>query len=152
MKRALISFLFAVSAIMVFATVANAQRNVTPTVDPVLETDAKHNLEVARQAFSPLKKAYKQVLMRFDETFAAYPDFTAMDEFLYMAGVSSYWLAEGKGKQKVNSKSEKEMKRFAPDRLKIDAQAFLSMLIDKYPQSKFKPDAEKTLAEIKSKQ
>jgi outer membrane protein assembly factor BamD (BamD/ComL family) len=152
MKRALISCLFAVSAFIAFATVAIAQRNVTPTVDPVLETDAKHNLEVARQAFSPLKKAYKQVLMRFDETFAAYPDFTAMDEFLYMAGVSSYWLAEGKGKQKVNAKSEKEMKRFAPDRLKIDAQAFLSMLIDKYPQSKFKPDAEKTLAEIKSKQ
>jgi outer membrane protein assembly factor BamD (BamD/ComL family) len=151
MSRTILKFisvvliLFGVSSVM-------AQRNVTPTVDPVLETDAKHNLEVARQAFSPLKKAYKQVLMRFDETFAAYPDFTAMDEFLYMAGVSSYWLAEGKGKQKVNAKSEKEMKRFAPDRLKIDAQAFLSMLIDKYPQSKFKPDAEKTLAEIKSKQ
>ena len=152
MKRGLISFFFAITVCVVLGTNALAQRNVTPTVDPVLETDAKHNLEVARQAFSPLKKAYKQVLMRFDETFAAYPDFTAMDEFLYMAGVSSYWLAEGKGKQKVNAKSEKEMKRFAPDRLKIDAQAFLSMLIDKYPQSKFKSDAEKTLSEIKSKQ
>ena len=152
MKRGLISILVVITAFMVFGASANAQRNVTPTVDPVLETDAKHNLEVARQAFSPLKKAYKQVLMRFDETFAAYPDFTAMDEFLFMAGVSSYWLAEGKGKQKVNAKSEKEMKRFAPDRLKIDAQAFLSMLVDKYPQSKFKSDAEKTLAEIKSKQ
>ena len=152
MKRFIISALFALAATATVSSVTPAQRNVTPTVDPVLETDAKHNLEVARQAFSPLKKAYKQVLMRFDETFAAYPDFTAMDEFLYMAGVSSYWLAEGKGKQKVNAKSEKEMKRFAPDRLRIDAQAFLSMLIDKYPQSKFKPDAEKTLAEIKSKQ
>jgi outer membrane protein assembly factor BamD (BamD/ComL family) len=139
-------------ALTAFGSVATAQRNVTPAVDPILETDAKHNLEVARQAFSPLKKAYKQVLMRFDETFAAYPDFSAMDEFLYMAGVSSYWLAEGKGKQKVNVKSEKEMKRFNPERLRIDAQAFLSMLIDKYPDSKFKPDAEKTLAEIKSKQ
>src|ERR1044071_8486576 len=128
MKRVFISFVFSTVALIALSSIATAQRNVTPTVDPVLETDAKHNLEVARQAFSPLKKAYKQVLMRFDETFAAYPDFTAMDEFLYMAGVSSYWLAEGKGKQKVNDKSEKEMKRFAPDRLKIDAQAFLSML------------------------
>ena len=152
MKRVFLSFIFSIAALTAFSSIVTAQRNVTPTVDPVLETDAKHNLEVARQAFSPLKKAYKQVLMRFDETFAAYPDFTAMDEFLYMAGVSSYWLAEGKGKQKVNTKSEKEMKRFAPDRLKIDAQAFLSMLVDKYPQSKFKSDAEKTLAEIKSKQ
>ena len=152
MKRLVTSLVLSLTALMALSSLAVAQRNVTPTVDPVLETDAKHNLEVARQAFSPLKKAYKQVLMRFDETFAAYPDFTAMDEFLYMAGVSSYWLAEGKGKQKVNAKSEKEMKRFAPDRLKIDAQAFLSMLIDKYPQSKFKPEAEKTLAEIKSKE
>ena len=44
-----------------------AQRNVTPAVDPILETDAKHNLDVARQAFR-LKKAYKGVLMRFEET------------------------------------------------------------------------------------
>jgi outer membrane protein assembly factor BamD (BamD/ComL family) len=141
-----------IAGLSVFASVAACQRNVTPTVDPILEADAKHNLDVARQAFSPLKKAYKQVLMRFDETFAAYPDFTAMDEFLYMAGVSSIYLAEGKGKQTVNPKSEKEMKRFAPDRLKTDAEAFLSMLVDKYPQSKFKSDAEKTLAELKSKQ
>ena len=152
MSRGQLTKLFIPVAILWLSTFAAAQRNVTPNVDPVLEADAKHNLEVARQAFSPLKKAYKQVLMRFDETFAAYPDFTAMDEFLYMAGVSSYWLSEGKGKQTVNTKSEKEMKRFSPDRLKTDAQAFLSMLIDKYPQSKFKPDAEKTLAEIKSKQ
>jgi outer membrane protein assembly factor BamD (BamD/ComL family) len=152
MKRLFISFIFSIAILISFSSITTAQRNVTPTVDPVLETDAKHNLDVARQAFSPLKKAYKQVLMRFDETFAAYPDFTAMDEFLYMAGVSSYLLAEGKGKQAVNAKSDKEMKRFAPDRLRIDAQAFLSMLIDKYPQSKFKPDAERTLAEIKSKQ
>jgi outer membrane protein assembly factor BamD (BamD/ComL family) len=117
-----------------------------------METDAKHNLDVARQAFSPLKRAYKQVLMRFDETFAAYPGFTGMDEFLYMAGMSSYYLAEGKGKQTVNTNSEKEMKRFAPDRLRIDAMAYLSMIVDKYPDSRFKPDAEKTLNQIKAKQ
>lgn len=151
MKRSLF-FLFGIICFCLLTQSILAQRNVTPVVDPVLEADAKHNLEVARQAFSPLKKAYKQVLLRFDETFAAYPDFTGMDEFLYMAGVSSYYLAEGKGKQIVNTKSEKDMKRFNPERLRIDAQAFLSMLIDKYPQSKYKEDAEKTLAEIKSKQ
>jgi outer membrane protein assembly factor BamD (BamD/ComL family) len=152
MKRIVLSVLFSLAALLAFSTDAAAQRNVSPVLDAVLEADAKHNLEVARQAFSPLKKAYKQVLLRFDETFAAYPDFTGMDEFLYMAGVSSYYLAEGKGKQIVNTKSEKEMKRFNPERLRIDAQAFLSMLIDKYPQSKYKEDAVKTLAEIKSKQ
>src|SRR6476619_538611 len=121
MKRAVISFAFILAAFIAFSSNVSAQRNVSPAVDPIMETDAKHNLDVARQAFSPLKRAYKQVLMRFDETFAAYPGFTGMDEFLYMAGMSSYYLAEGKGKQTVNTNSEKEMKRFAPDRLRIDA-------------------------------
>jgi outer membrane protein assembly factor BamD (BamD/ComL family) len=44
------------------------------------------------------------------------------------------------------------MKRFDADRLKADALKFLSMVVDKYPQSKFRPDAEKTLTELKSKQ
>jgi outer membrane protein assembly factor BamD (BamD/ComL family) len=154
MKRALIPFLFAFVTVLAVNSSAIAQRNVTPAIDrdPILETDAKHNLDVARQAYSPLKKAYKQVLLRFDETFAAYPDFSQMDEFLYLAGMSSYLLAEGKGKQKVDTKSEKEMKRFDPERLRTDAQAFLSMVVDKYPNSKFKPDAEKTLADLKAKQ
>lgn len=136
----------------IFVSIVSAQRNVTPAIDrdPVLEADAKHNLDVARQAFLPLKKAYKQVLLRFDETYAAYPDFSQMDEFLYMAGMSSYYLSENKGKQKVDTKSEKEMKRFAPDKLREDAVAYLSMLVDKYPQSKFRPEAEKALAEMKS--
>jgi outer membrane protein assembly factor BamD (BamD/ComL family) len=152
MSRTFINFIAIALIVFAAAGYVTAQRNVTPTVDPVLEADAKHNLDVARQAYSPLKKAYKQVLLRFDETFAAYPDFSAMDEFLYLAGMSSYYLAEGKGKQIVNTKSEKEMKRFNPERLRIDAQAFLSMIVDKYPDSKFRSDAEKALSEIKSKQ
>jgi len=153
MKRAIISFIFVVFGLLAFQNVAYGQRNVTPAIerDPVLEQDAKHNLDVARQAFLPMKKAYKQVLMRFDETFAAYPDFSQMDEFLYIAGMSSYYLAEGKGKQKVDEHSEKEMKRFAPEKLREDAVMYLSMVVEKYPQSKFRPDAEKALGEIKGK-
>ena len=152
MRRVLTSFLLALSTVILCSSFATAQRNVTPAIDrdPVLEADAKHNLDVARQAFLPLKKAYKQVLLRFDETYAAYPDFSQMDEFLYMAGMSSYYLSENKGKQKVDIKSEKDMKRFAPEKLHDDAIAYLSMLVDKYPQSKFRPEAEKALAEIKA--
>jgi len=152
MRRVFIGFLFTLSFVVLTGSFTVAQRNVTPAIDrdPVLEADAKHNLDVARQAFLPLKKAYKQVLLRFDETYAAYPDFSQMDEFLYIAGMSSYYLSENKGKQKVDTKSEKEMKRFAPDKLREDAVAYLSMLVDKYPQSKFRPDAEKTLEEMKS--
>jgi outer membrane protein assembly factor BamD (BamD/ComL family) len=133
-----------------FGGSAIAQRNVTPAIerDPLLEKDAKHNLDVARQAYL-LKKAYKGVLMRFEETFAAYPDFSQMDEFLYYAGMSSYYLSEGKGRQKVDMKSEREKDKYAPAKLKEDAVAYLSMLVEKHPQSKYKDDAEKTLALLK---
>jgi outer membrane protein assembly factor BamD (BamD/ComL family) len=129
---------------------AFAQRNIDPAIDrdPLLEQDAKHNLDVAWQAFR-LKKAYKGVLMRFEETFAAHPEFSKMDEFLYLAGMSSYYLAEGKGKQKVNLKSEKEKDKYAPTKLREDAVAYLSMLIQKNPESQYRSEAEKTLALLK---
>jgi outer membrane protein assembly factor BamD (BamD/ComL family) len=132
---------------------ASAQRNIEPKLDtdPVLEQDAKHNLDVAWQAYR-LKKAYKGVLMRFEETYAAYPNFSKMDEFLYMAGMSSYYLSENKGKQKIDLKSKKEKEKYAPAKLKEDAVAYLSMLIEKYPESKYRPDAEKTLSVLKPAQ
>jgi len=128
-----------------------AQRNVTPAIDrdPIMEQDAKHNLEVARTAFN-LKKAYKGVLMRFEETYAAYPDFSKIDEFLYLAGMSSYYLSENKGKQKVDLKLEKEKDKFAPSKLREDAIAYLSTIVSKYPDSQFKEDAEKTLKLLKT--
>jgi len=115
----------------------------------VMERDAKHNLDVAKQYFSPLKKAYKSVIDRFEETYAAYPEFTAIDEFLYLAGMSSYYLSEGKGKQKVNLKSEREKEKYAPEKLRADAVAYLSTVVEKYPESKFAGDASKTLAILK---
>lgn len=127
-----------------------AQRNVTPAVDPVLEADAKHNLDVARQAFR-LKKAYKGVLMRFEETYAAYPEFSNIEEFLYLAGMSSYYLSQNKGKQKVNLKSEKEKNKFAPEKLREDAVAYLSLMLEKNPQSQHKDEAEKVLRELRSR-
>ena len=104
----------------IFGFTASAQRNVTPTVDTAMETDAKHNLDVARQAFLPLKKAYKQVIFRFEETYAAYPDFTGIDEFLYLAGMSSYYLSDrqrqAKGRSKVRKRKGKIRPRKAPHR------------------------------------
>ncbi len=127
------------------------QRSPAPAIarDPILEADAKHNLDVAKQAFAPLKKAYKQVLLRFEETYAAYPEFSQIDEFLYLAGMSSYYLAEGKGKQKIDPKFEKDKEKFAPEKLRADAVAYLSTVVDKYPQSRFVSDAQKTLKLLK---
>jgi len=150
MKKNILAFVFTFFSLFVFSSSILAQRNIEPKVDrdPILEADAKHNLEVAQQYFK-LKKAYKAVLMRFEETFAAYPDFSKMDEFLYYAGMSSFYLSGNKGKQKVASETEK--KKFAPEKLREDAVAYLSMIVEKYPQSSFKNDAEKTLKELEAK-
>jgi len=151
MKRLICSFGFGLFALLMLSSWVAAQKNVTPAIDrdPILEQDAKHNLDVAWQAFGPARKAYKQVLMRFEETFAAYPDFSKMDEFLYLAGMSSYYLSENKGKQKVDLKSEKEKDKYSPERLKENAVAYLAMVVDKYHDSKYRPDAEATLKLLK---
>ena len=135
-----------------FGSAVIAQRSPQPAVDrdPLLEADAKHNLDVARQGFSPLKKAYKQVIYRFEETFVAYPEFSKMDEFLYLAGMSSFYLSENKGKQKVDFKNDKEKQKFAPDKLRKDAVNYLTQVVEKYPQSTFVGDAKKTLDQLKT--
>ncbi len=150
MKR-LTLFLFLVFASLGIANNAAAQRNVTPAIDrdPLMEQDAKHNLDVAKQYFL-LKKAYKGVLERFEETYAAYPTFSKMDEFLYYAGMSSYYLSENKGKQKIDLKREKDPAKYEPAKLKDDAIGYLSTIVEKFPESKFKADAEKALTTLKA--
>lgn len=152
MRTKFFTYIFAVLAFAVFSSSVAAQRNVTPVLDPVMEADAKRNLDVARQGFGPGKQAYKQVLLRFEETYAAYPEFTGIGEFIYMAGMSSYYLSENKGKQKVNLKIEREKEKYAPERLRAEAIAYLSIVVEKYPDLKDIDTAKKTLALLKSKQ
>ena len=152
MKKSLIVFAFAVFSLFAFGNAAFAQKQIEPQItrDPILEADATHNLEAANYYFKT-RKAYKAVLMRFEETFAAYPDFSKMDEFLYLAGMSSFYLSDNKGKQKVDRKNEEEAKKFAPEKLREDAVAYLSRLVETYPQSQYKSGAEKTLESLKAK-
>lgn len=152
MKKFLSLIFLTCSLIAAASIAASAQRSPQPAIDrdPLLEADATHNLDVARQGFSPLKKAYKQVIYRFEETYAAYPDFSKMDEFLYLAGMSSYYLAENKGKQKIDFKNDKEKVKFAPEKLRKDAVNYLTQVVEKYPQSTFAADAKKTLDELKA--
>lgn len=152
MNRQFLAFIFAIFGLFIFAGSGAAQKQIEPQIqrDPVLESDSLHNLEVARQAFR-LRKAYKGVLMRCEEIIAANPDFSKMDEVLYLSGMSSFYLAEGKGKQKINEKFDDEKKKYAPEKLREDANVYLKMLIDKYPQSQFKQEAEKTLKLLETK-
>ena len=151
MKKAFL-FLSLFACLFAFSASVSAQKQIEPAIqrDPILEADASHNLEVARQYFIT-KKAYKAVLMRFEETFAAYPEFSKMDEFLYYAGMSSFYLSNNKGKQKIDAKSEEEKVKFAPEKLREDAIGYFSAIVEKYPQSQYKTQAENKLKEIELK-
>ena len=150
MKRNFLPLALLVFSLFIFEKSAFGQKQIEPQIqrDPILELDAKHNLEVANFSFKT-RKAYKAVLMRFEETFAAYPEFSKMDEFLYLAGMSSFYLSENKGKQKIVSEEEK--KKFAPEKLREEAAAYLSQLVEKYPQSQYKSDAAKTLRTLEAR-
>ena len=150
MKKAFLYFSLIIS-FFAFAANLSAQKNIEPQVerDPVLEADAKHNLEVAWQYFK-LKKAYKAVIDRCEETIAAHPEFSKMDEVLYLSGMSSYYLSINKGKQKVDLTTEKDKEKYAPEKLRENAEAYLGTLVEKYPQSKYKEDAETTLKILKT--
>ncbi len=152
MKKKFLVFAIIIFGFSAFGNQAFAQKQIEPQIqrDPILEADAMHNLEVAQFSFKT-RKAYKAVLMRFEETFAAYPEFSKMDEFLYLAGMSSFYLSENKGKQKIDLKSEEEKVKFAPEKLREDATAYLSQIVEKYPQSAFKTEAEKTLKTLEAK-
>ena len=125
--------------LFVAAPLARAQGNAKqgPDVmrDPDLEKDSLHNLEVARHYFK-LKKAYIAALQRCEEIIAGNPVFSKIDEVLFMAGESSLRLAENKGKQasKVTS-----------DKLREDARDYLSQLVNGYPDSSFRKQAEDDL-------
>jgi len=150
MRKALLlfSFIFVLFAFSAFAQKDPDEKPVP--IDQVLELDANHNLNVAWQYFK-LRKAYKAVLLRTDETIAAHPTYSKIDEIFYLHGMSSYFLANGKGKQKLDLKvlSDEEQERFSDKRLDEDALVYLSMLVEEHPESKYAKKAKKTLDKIK---
>lgn len=115
--------------------------------DADMESDATHNLEVARHYFK-LKKAYVATLQRCEEIIAGNPTFSRIDEVLYMAGQSSLNLSEGKGKQKpalyVLHEGESK-KTLTPDEFRDLARDYFSQLVNNYPQSAFRGQAEDAL-------
>ena len=115
--------------------------------DAELEKDSLHNLEVARHYFK-LRKAYVAALQRCEEIIAANPTFSRIDEALYMAGQSSLNLSEGKGKQKptVYVIHEGETKKtLSSDEFRELARGYFSQLVNSYPESSFRSEAENAL-------
>jgi outer membrane protein assembly factor BamD (BamD/ComL family) len=103
--------------------------------DPDLEKDSLHNLEVANHYFK-LKKAYVAAIKRCEEIIAGNPNFARMDEVLFIAGKSSLLLSEKKGRQAPKQTA---------DQLREDARTYLSQLVNDYPQSLFRKQAEEDL-------
>jgi hypothetical protein len=155
MKKLLI-MLAVVIAFLASASASYAQGAVKTGPDPSLirdselEKDSLHNLEVARNYFK-LKKAYVATLKRCEEIIAGNPNFSKIDEVLYIAGNSALLLAEGKGKQKptlyvVFDGTNK--KTLTPEEFRNAGRSYLSQLINEHPESNFRQKAELELQSV----
>jgi outer membrane protein assembly factor BamD (BamD/ComL family) len=115
--------------------------------DPDLERDSYHNLEVARNYFK-LKKAYVAALKRCEEIIAGNPNFAKIEEVLLMAGQSSLWLSQNKGKQKPElyvSFEGSEKRTLTSAQFREMGVDYLKKLINDYPNSPFARQAQEEL-------
>lgn len=142
MKKSFV-ILGAMLAVLFISPSARAQgasRGPDPSTmrDEELERDSNHHLEVARHYFKS-RKAYISALLRCEEVIAGNPTFAKMDEVLYIAGMSNFYLSEARGKQAPKEPVE---------HYRQDARDLLSQLVEQFPESSFRSDAEKTLQSL----
>lgn len=145
MKKSLLTLAGLALMLGLLSGAARAQGAATPKateatvlVEAELEKEMKHELDVARHYFK-MKKAYLAALNRSEYIVAGYDRFTRYDEALYLAGMSSLYLAEGKGKQKSPVPAE---------RLREQAREYLTRLVNEFPESEFRKPADDELARI----
>ena len=115
--------------------------------DPDLERDSHHNLEVAKNYFK-LKKAYVAALKRCEEIVAGNPNFAKIEEVLLMAGQSSIWLSQNKGKQKPDqyvSFEGGEKRTLTSEQFREMGKAYLNKLITEYPNGPYAKQAQEEL-------
>ena len=115
--------------------------------DPDLERDSLHNLEVAKNYFR-LKKAYVASLKRCEEIIAGNPNFAKIDEVLLMAGQSSLWLSQNKGKQRPEqyvSFDGGEKRTLTAEQFREMGSDYLKKLINDYPNSPYAKQAQEEL-------
>jgi outer membrane protein assembly factor BamD (BamD/ComL family) len=115
--------------------------------DPDLERDSHHNLEVAKNYFR-LKKAYVAALKRCEEIIAGNPNFQKIDEVLLMAGQSSVWLSQNKGKQSPTlyvSFEGGEKRSLTAEQFREMGRDYLKKLVEEYPNSPYAKQAQEEL-------
>ena len=146
----LIIFCFAVPSI--YAQGVRQGPDPSTIRDPDLERDSYHNLEVAKNYFK-LKKAYVAALKRCEEIIAGNPNFARIDEVLLMAGQSSLWLADNKGKQKPEqyvSFDGGEKRTLTPQQFREMGRDYLNKLIKDYPDSQYAKQAQEELRALEA--
>ena len=129
-------------------------RNPDPATlrDPDLERDSHHNLEVAKNYFK-LKKAYVATLKRCEEIIAGNPNFAKIEEVLWMAGASSLWLAEGKGKQSRDlyvTFDGGQKRTLTADQFREMGRDYLKKLIADYPEGSYTKQAQEELRQLEA--
>ena len=118
--------------------------------DPDLERDSHHNLEVAKNYFK-LKKAYVAALKRCEEIIAGNPNFAKIEQVLFMAGQSSIWLSEGKGKQDPKlyvTFDGGEKKTLTSEQFREMGREYLTKLVKDYPNSEYAKQAQEELSRL----
>lgn len=106
--------------------------------DAEMERDSMKSLIAVRHYFK-LKKAYVGALDRCKEIIEGNPNFTRLDEVLYYAGASSFYLSENRGKQAPKLSAEK---------YRQDAREYLARVVSEFPESEFRKLAEKELSNL----
>jgi len=120
--------------------------------DPDLERDSLHNFEVAKNYFK-LKKAYVASLKRCEEIIAGNPNFAKIEEVLLMAGQSSIWLSQNKGKQKPDqyvSFEGGEKRTLTSEQFLEMGKMYLNKLIAEYPNGSYAKQAQEELRALEA--
>jgi DNA polymerase III alpha subunit len=142
MKKAALLISLCAVALVYGAPCVRAQASRGPDAstlrDADLEKDSLHNLEVARQYFK-LKKAYVASLKRVEEIIAGNPNFAKIDETLYIAGMSNFYLSQNRGKQ---------ASKLPPEKHREEARNYLSQLVNEHPDSSYHKLALDALREL----
>jgi tetratricopeptide (TPR) repeat protein len=102
-----------------------ARGRIEPPRDETMEVTAKHNLDIARWYLTK-RKAYEGARDRLQEIIDTYPDFSRIDEVVFLMGEANLKL--GKGEK---------------------AAEFYDKLLKSYPDSEFVKKARARLDELK---
>lgn len=143
---------FMISAPATYAQGVRSGPDPSTLRDPDLERDSHHNLEVAKNYFK-LKKAYVAALKRCEEIIAGNPNFAKIDEVLLMAGQSSLWLADNKGKQRPDlyvSFDGGEKRTLTSEQFREMGRDYLKKLVNDYPNSQYAKQAQEELRALEA--